>query len=389
MKICFCPVCEGAELNVFMSRKNVPVHQNLVVSDQFVARDIVRGDLEMMVCETCGFIFNRAFDMSLLNYGEDYDNAQSCSVYFESYMDSLVRDMVENQGVRNCRIVEVGCGKGNFLRKLVSYPGANNTGYGFDPSYIGPSVELNGRLRFSSRYYDEACADIGADIVVCRHVIEHVAEPLQMLRSVRSALAGSSSARVFFETPCVEWILRNRVFWDFFYEHCSLFTKSSLEVAFRRAGFSVDCISHVFGGQYLWLEGRIAQIDKILPVDVEVISLASAYSECEQRMKSKWLKALRDLSLDGRVSLWGAGAKGATFANLIDPECSVIECVVDINPRKQGKFIPGSGHPIVPPCDLTPRGVSSSVLMNPNYRREVSVLLEGAGVDVVLVELVS
>ncbi|MFD1690785.1 methyltransferase domain-containing protein [Azotobacter chroococcum] len=98
-------------------------------------------------------------------------------------------------------MVEVGCGKGSFLRKLVNYPGANNSGYGFDPSYVGPAVELDGRLQFSARYYDEACAGIAADVVVCRHVIEHVPEPLQVLRSVRAALASSSRARVFLKRP--------------------------------------------------------------------------------------------------------------------------------------------------------------------------------------------
>lgn len=386
MKICRCPICENSRLSLFLLRENVPVHQNLVVECQGSARDVTRGDLELMVCGSCGFVFNRAFDRSRLSYGDAYDNTQSCSAYFDAYLDDLVRDMVERQGVKNCTIVEVGCGKGSFLRKLVNYPGANNSGYGFDPSYVGPAVELDGRLQFSARYYDEACAGIAADVVVCRHVIEHVPEPLQVLRSVRAALASSSRARVFFETPCVDWILRNRVLWDFFYEHCSLFTAGSLGLAFRRAGFAVERVSHIFSGQYLWLEGSVANVDEALPTDVEVVSLAVAYSSDEQRMRRDWLQRLCILRQCGKVSLWGAGAKGATFANLIDPNCSLIECVVDLNPRKQGGFIPGTGHPIVAPEELRRRGVSSAVLMNPNYREENIKLLESAGIELNLTD---
>src|SRR5262249_62391260 len=59
-------------------------------------------------------------------------------------------------------------------------------------------------------------------------------------------------AKVFFETPCVDWILDNLVVWDFFYEHCSLFTRQALGRALARAGFAVGRIAHAFGGQYLW-----------------------------------------------------------------------------------------------------------------------------------------
>lgn len=386
MKTHRCPVCEHAQLKPFLQRSQVPVHQNLVVTSQDAARTVTRGELDLVICEACGFVFNQAFDLSRLSYGEDYDNTQSCSAYFDAYLDGLVQDMVERQGVRNCTIVEVGCGKGHFLKKLVSYPGANNRGFGFDPSYVGPLTDLNGRLQFRTCYYDQSCADIAADVVVCRHVIEHVPEPLEILRSVRAALASSPKARVFFETPCVEWILRHRVIWDFFYEHCSLFTADSLGLAFRRTGFSVERVEHIFGGQYLWLEARVADVDETLPATRETVQLAMAYAADEQKLREAWLARLRDLGQSGKVALWGAGAKGATFANLVDPDCALIDCVVDLNPNKQGRFIPGTGHPIVAPADLPIRGVCNAVLMNSNYRQENLQILAEAGIELNLID---
>lgn len=386
MKTHRCPVCENVQLKPFLQRSQVPVHQNLVVNSQEAARTVTRGELDLVVCEACGFVFNQAFDLSRLNYGEDYDNTQSCSAYFDAYLDGLVQDMVERQGVRNCTIVEVGCGKGHFLKKLVNYPGANNRGFGFDPSYVGPLTDLNGRLQFRTCYYDHSCTDITADVVVCRHVIEHVPEPLQILRSVRAALASSPKARVFFETPCVEWILRHRVIWDFFYEHCSLFTAESLGLAFRRTGFAVERVEHIFGGQYLWLEARVADVDETLPATGETVQLAMAYAADEQTLREAWLARLRALGQNGKVALWGAGAKGATFANLVDPDCALIDCVVDLNPNKQGRFIPGTGHPIVAPADLPDRGVCNAVLMNPNYRQENLQLLTKADIELNLID---
>ena len=380
-----CPVCEASRLKLFLKRSEVPVHQNLVLNSKERALNVTREDLNLVVCEDCGFVFNESFDLSCLSYGEDYDNTQSCSAYFDDYLDGLVQDLVERQGVRNCSIVEVGCGKGEFLKKLVRYPGANNKGFGFDPSYVGPLSELDNKLNFRTCYYDHSCTDITADIVICRHVIEHVPKPLELLRSVRAALNASPQARVFFETPCVEWIFRNHVIWDFFYEHCSLFSAQSLKLAFELTGFNVERVEHIFGGQYLWLEASVGFSKACVPTIDETVSLALNYSAIEQKLCEDWLIRLRELSLTGKVALWGAGAKGATFANLVDPDCLLIECVVDLNPNKQGRFLPGTGHPIVAPAELMQRAVSNAILMNPNYREENLKLLEKSGIELNLI----
>ncbi len=381
-----CPVCESSRLNAFLQRSQVPVHQNLVVTSQSAARSVTRGELDLVVCEDCGFVFNQAFDLARLAYGEDYDNTQSCSAYFDTYLDGLVKDLVERQGVHDSIIVEVGCGKGQFLRKLVNFAGAGNKGFGFDPSYVGPDSDLEGRLTFRRCYYDDTCTDVAADVVVCRHVIEHVPEPMTLLRSVRAALRHSPGARVFFETPCVEWILRNRVVWDFFYEHCSLFSAGSLGTAFRRAGFAVESVEHIFGGQYLWLEARVSEALPAVQSRNETAALARAYAVDEARLCQKWLDRLNEIKARGKVAIWGAGAKGATFANLVDPNCMLIDCVVDLNPNKQGCFIPGTGHSIVAPVELQRRGIRSAVLMNPNYYEENRRLLAKAGIEIDLID---
>ena len=89
-----------------------------------------------------------------------------------------------------------------------------------------------------------------------------------------------------------------------------------------------------------------------------------------------------DLRKGGRVALWGAGAKGATLANLVDPEGELIDCVVDLNPSKQGGFIPGTGHPIVSYTALPVRDVRTAILMNPNYRAENLALLAQSNIEV-------
>jgi len=87
----------------------------------------------------------------------------------------------------------------------------------------------------------------------------------------------------------------------------------------------------------------------------------------------------------GKVAVWGAGAKGVTFVNLFDPDGGLLDSVIDLNPRKQGHYVPGTGHPIVDHKEAGARGVRTAILMNPNYRAENIGLLAQAGLDMELV----
>jgi SAM-dependent methyltransferase len=376
-----CPACTSPETSLFLARHGVPVHQNSLFADAASARAIPRGDLAMTICHVCGFVFNAAFDESRVSYDEAYDNNQICSHVFSDYVDGLVTYLLNDRNLRGQTIVEVGCGKGYFLEKIIAAdPSAR--GIGFDPTYLGPLSKHEGRLQFERTFYGPDSRHVAADAVVCRHVIEHVADPAAMLTSVRRALDGLPDARVYFETPCVEWILRNHVVWDFFYEHCSLFTAGSIRRLFERCGFEVLDVKHVFDGQYLWTEARPAQPRTVDTGASELVALANEYAAAEQTLIARLRRRIDELRADGEVAIWGAGAKGVTFAHLIDEDCSRIACVVDLNPRKQGHFVPGTGHPIVDYRELPARGVRSALVMNPNYIQENEELLRAAGLDV-------
>jgi SAM-dependent methyltransferase len=378
-----CPICESPELAPITERNRVPVHQNKLYESRAAARAATRGHLKVVACLTCGFVFNAAFDLSLMSYDQSYENDQTHSPAFSAHVDGLAERLLSESGVRNSRIVEVGSGKGTFLQTLVmADPG--NVGWGFDPAYTGPDRAVDGRVEFVRSFYDRAYADLAPDVVVCRHVIEHVPEPAKLLGEIRQA---STGARVFVETPDVEWILRNAVIWDFFYEHCSYFSPHSFGTAFRRAGFGDVKSTHVFGGQYLWVEaGGAGDGGKAQTCDPgDIAGLAKSYMQKEGEMLGRWNETIVALSKSGPVALWGAGAKGVTSASLFDPGAEILSGVVDLNPRKQGRYIAGSGHEIFSPAELTGRGVKSVVLMNPNYLSEIRQYLKSEHINVKIV----
>jgi hypothetical protein len=345
-----------------------------------------RGTLDMRACGACGFVFNAAFDPALVDYGPAYENSQDCSPAFNAHLDHLVDRLVVANGVRNGRVVEVGCGKGVFLKKLLAHPENHSDAVGFDPSYLG--AEEVGRVRFVKDFYGPATA-VPADVVVCRHVIEHVPEPLALLRTVRAGVGVSGETRVFFETPCVEWILKNRVPWDFFYEHCSLFTAASLALALERAGFAVTDVRHVFGGQYLWAEAvahrnPLPGAGRGLPVPPSLAGKGDGGFGFASAV-ARWDSLLTALASRGAVYVWGAGAKGVTFCNLADPDATRLAGVIDVNPAKQGKFLPGTGHTIVSPAHA--RSAAAVLVLNPNYVSEVRSHVEQLGSRAEVIDL--
>jgi len=375
-----CPVCTSQDTSNFLNRRQVPVHQNMPMKDWASAKTMERGDLTLFVCNACGFIYNQSFEESKMRYSSDYDNSQNYSTVFDSYLNELMESVLSKIQNENCQIVEIGCGKGDFLKRLVN-KSPNITGYGFDPSYEDADSEINDRITFIKDFYSEKYANITADIVICRHVIEHVADPIGLLRLVRHALNSSPNAKLFFETPTVEWILKNQIMYDFFYEHCSYFTANSLTTVFQLTGFHVDRVSHVFSGQYLWLEASMGKSPTIHTANGsnQIQLLAQNFADKETALLNQWRANLSELSSE-IIVVWGAGAKGVTFANLLDPQCEKIRYIVDINPKKQGRFLPGTGHQIIDYRDLeSEQDTIVFIVMNGNYKDEIEKLLRNSG----------
>jgi SAM-dependent methyltransferase len=385
-----CPVCNSKAITSFLIRENCHINDNVVFDDKETAVAINRATLNLAFCEECGFIFNKDFELDKVDYGTLYDIERSGSSTYDKHIENLVDYLVVERNVINCSIVDVGCGSGNFLRELINKnkEGCNNIGHGFDTSYGGPIIELDGKLKFYNCYYGLNFTDIPVDVVISRHVIEHIPKPIDFLREIRETLNNFPQARLFFETPCFEWTLENKIFWDFFYEHCSYFSANSLTTAFQVAGFQVDNVTHLYGDQVLWLEASIPSKESLSLVTKNpgcIPSLAHDLAQHEKELQEKWKLKLQELVSKGeKIAIWGAAGKGTTFANLIDPESQWISCAVDLNPKKQGKYMVGTGLPIIGYEKLKDFGITYAIVANPYYIEENANLLKKANLDVKL-----
>lgn len=374
-----CPVCESRRHVACIDRDPVPVFQNALYANATKARAATTGRLAIHFCRDCGFGFNAAFEPRLVAYGPNYENDQTLSRVFSAHVDDMAGKVLKALNRKLSPVIlEIGCGQGYFLERLAKLSSRPlGAIVGFDPSFRG---EVKYPLKIWPRHFDRAATkDIqGAiDAIISRHVIEHVVDPVAFLKTVHAALPKESGVDLFLETPCVEWILSGCVVQDFFYEHCSYFTADTLAYCLRRAGFVVDLMEHVFSGQYLWAKARPARtVSAALPDASPQLAMAERLSEQGSAIAQRRREEIGQIvSAGGKVAIWGAGAKGATFASIIDPRREIIDCLIDVNPKKQGNFVPITAHPIVAALEGAARGVTTVVIMNPNYRAEIEAMV--------------
>ncbi len=233
-----CPVCNTTDIAVFVKVAQVPVHCCLFWPTREEAIQVPRGNIRLGFCRDCGHIFNLAFKPELMKYTQAYENSLHFSPRFQSYVGSLAARLIDRYDLRGKDIIEIGCGKGDFLRLLCAL-GANR-GVGFDPSY---APEQNGggttaeRITFIQDFYSKRHADYKADLICCRQVLEHIQFPGDFLNGVRHSIGNRPTTVVFFEVPNVLFTLRDLGIWELIYEHCSYFSRSSLSYLFTSSVF--------------------------------------------------------------------------------------------------------------------------------------------------------
>lgn len=111
-------------------------------------------------------------------------------------------------------------------------------------------------------------------------------------------------------------------------------------------------------------------------------ALYSSFSERFVEKVTQWRRRIEGLRTDcRRVVIWGAGAKGVMFLNLLRITASDgVDRVVDINPRKQGNFVPLTRQLIVPPEDLLQSPPDLVIVMNPEYEPEIRSMIKDFGI---------
>jgi SAM-dependent methyltransferase len=381
-----CRSCGGRHPRVFYEVERIPIHCCQLIPSRREALESPTGELRLAFCEGCGFIQNGAFEPSLIDYRQTYEDSQIFSPRFRTFARDLADRLIGTYALAGRDILEVGCGKGDFLALLGEVGGGR--GVGIDPAYQpgrlqSPAMD---RLEFISKFYSRADRDRRFDLLCCRHTLEHLPDVRDFVATVREGLEASPDSVVFFEVPDVTRVLEELAFWDLYYEHCSYFSPGSLARLFRSCGFEVLRLALGFDDQYILLDARRgdAHAGPTLAEENDLTRLASAVDRFAEKMPpflSDWRERLARLRETGRRAvLWGAGSKAVGFLSTLEvgPE---VEYVVDINPHKQEMHLAGTGHRIVSPAFLKEYAPDLVIVMNSVYQEEIRADLTAMGLS--------
>lgn len=367
----------------FLDIRDVPVFCNILWDSREEALKAARGDIDLVFCRACGHVFNSALDPARMTYSPRYENSLHYSPAFREYVGGLARRLVTTYDLQNKDIIEIGCGKGDFLRLLAE--AGNNRCLGFDPSF---DPHRNGQDNRSERFsvvqddYTEKYSNCPADFIACRQVLEHIVEPRRFLTTIRHAIGDKDQTVVFVEVPNVMYTLKAFGIWDLIYEHCGYFTETSLWRLFVKTGFIPLAVAEAFGGQYLCIEAKPSFQQKRFQTGPDNLSIEAVESHVNgfagryHQLISKWWKVLAKMRRSGtKAVVWGAGSKGVTFLNVLKVEGG-IDYVVDINQHKQGLYVPGTGQQVVSPDDLSDIRPDVIITMNPLYTDEIEKMID-------------
>ena len=354
------------------------------------ARSYPRGDIVLGICHDCGFIRNLAFDPALAQYSAHYEETQGYSPTFRRFQESQAANLIARYNLKGKKILEIGCGKGEFLALLCSLGG--NHGLGFDPGYDENRGVLDNlrNVRVVSDFYSEEYANETADFVCCKMTLEHIKDTARFVKLCRHAMRPDGSSILYFQVPESMRILQECAFQDIYYEHCSYFTVGSLARLFKSQGFKVRRVRTEYEGQYLSIEaelsdvgpGEIPDYDDLHSVREQVETFST---RCLSRIDD-WKRVLLEAGRKGSVVVWGSGSKAVAFLGAVDVD-GVVDRVVDINPHRQAHFMPGTAQPIVPPESLRQSPPNTVIAMNSIYLDEISTQLHEMDLDPILTGL--
>ncbi len=330
---------------------DLPVFQNRLYKSAEEGQNSPTGDINLVQDNTTGLIYNANFKSHLLQYDTSYNNDQSCSPTFKKHMKEVADLLTSKMGKK--KLIEIGCGKGTFLELLLSH-GADIIG--FDPAYEGCNPLIK------REYFSEDTKIKGKGIIL-RHVLEHIQNPVKFLYTLAKANGGSGL--IYIEVPCLDWITENRAWFDIFYEHVNYFRLKDFSNIFKNVIYS----GRVFGGQYISIVADLSSLKQPkfdpkeafdFPKDFAKISIPNSFSGTNKK-----------------IVVWGGGSKGVIFSLLSARAGAQISHVIDINPAKQGLYLPGTGLKVVSPADgLKNLSHKSQVyVMNPNYLEEVQTIV--------------
>ena len=351
--------------------------------------------LKVLVCEQCWLVQAESYSRASELFNDEYAYFSSFSDAWLSHSEKYVNEMVKRFSLSGkSHVVEVASNDGYLLQFVKSHGipclGVEPTASTANAARLKgiETVERFFGVQLATELVDDGRA---ADLTAANNVLAHVPDINDFVRGFAVLLKPQGVAT--FEFPHLYQLITERQFDTIYHEHFSYLSFTTVREIFESQGLSVFDVETIgtHGGSLRVFAQRSdigshplsSRVGEMMQLESSAGMRSKGFYEGFERdaetAKVELLQILVESKLAGKkVAAYGAAAKGNTFLNYAGIKSDLISYVVDRNPAKQGKWMPGSRIPIVDESVLKQDQPDVIVILPWNIKSEVLTQLSYA-----------
>lgn len=336
-------------------------------------------DLEVYQCSGCGLV---QLSNAPVPYYREVIRASAVSEEMKDFRKKQFGDFVNRHSLQRKKIIEIGCGKGEFLSIMQEFAAES---YGLEYSEESVAQCVKSGLKVFPGFVENADCKLSHspfDAFFILNFLEHLPDPNAALQGIYNNLTDDGIGLI--EVPNFDMILHKKLFSEFIGDHLFYFTRETLSSTLLLNGFEiVDCkvewydyIISAIVHPVRNYQRKAGKVEGAKDTGVAKISNGakkktdlSDFQNHQAKLKNETEKYL-SLFKDKKVAIWGASHQALAIISLLNLS-GRIEYVIDSAKFKQGKFTPATHIPIVAPDKLYSDPVDMVIVMAAGYSDEV------------------
>lgn len=364
-----CLICDSrlSLKDLLLSLPNMPASaQNIPAKDELDSDHSI--SLNMFQCPCCGLV---QLDAEPVNYYRQVIRAGGETSTMVNLRRQEYSDFVKQFKLEGKRIVEIGCGRGEFLKEWKGFP-VEAYGIEYDQKLVD-SANQSGLQVYKSFAEDGQTELSGTpyDAFVQFNFLEHQPYPNEMLQCIYNNLTNDGVGLV--TVPSLEYILKYDGYYELIRDHIAYYSKQTLCFLFEKNGFEV--VSHKIVNR----DTHEIMVRKRQKVSVD------SWKQNFEELKSEIDAYIGEYYTKGKkIAIWGASHQGFTIASSMRLQ-SKVAYIIDSAVFKQGKYAPASHIPIYGRERYFKEPVDSILILAPGYTDEIAQIIRtelNANIDI-------